>query len=709
MSVNILSIKFLSDNPTSCKNKFVWEITFECLQELSEDLEWKFTYVGSAENSAYDQILDVVLVGPISVGISRFSIESDCPDFSRIPPEDAIGVTCLLITGHFLGQEFLRVGYFINNEYDRPELRENPPKQPDFDRILREILLEKPRVTRFLIDWTGENYSSISSLNNDLNYETYTAGNSLKKNYTDGSGSNLLVNPSKNYMLFTKAASSTAQLQSSGFSLVAVKVDFIERLPLELCRLVFSHISIIDLGRCQLVNKYWNNLISNLGAELRNVELRSIEWEDHSITQDIALLEFSIRQSSSNHLCEIHIADCPSLSNALLEKWLAKCGANLKVFDIVGCSNVDSEIISIVLSRCPLLEKLKFLFYRNSSRKIDISSSSSNDGEWIVRISNVWKNSLCAFEYSGFTGKELIVLGEVLPQMPNLRHISIPESNLDDVSILEFLAKIPDSQQLDSLGLELILLSAETVRIAKQRIPFVGTSLNPTDFSIDILVEDRNPRQCWILPRIREWRRPMRSEQVNIFCVRLFPNGVVPVEFSLTREPEINGSTNDSQSSSIASCRFRFQGTAEEAVKAFTAAGFADLLIADEYRDEDIEEDLGDDEEEEEEEDDEEDVGQNETLEEEEEDQNDNVTFESEEDKKNLFSQKPIQEMTTSSVSLVPLLRETEIISSPPSTVKDSVYLNSSNTNCSDVTAADLNEWSPKNADETPTKKSKLI
>ncbi len=47
------------------------------------DLEWKLTYVGSAESEKYDQELDSVLVGPVVCGQYRFifqvgSLDTDC-------------------------------------------------------------------------------------------------------------------------------------------------------------------------------------------------------------------------------------------------------------------------------------------------------------------------------------------------------------------------------------------------------------------------------------------------------------------------------------------------------------------------------------------------------------------------------------------------------------------------------------------------------
>jgi hypothetical protein len=41
----------------------------------------------------------------------------------------------------------------VNNEYDNEELNAKPPKQVQTDRIVRNVLAEKPRVTRFAIKW----------------------------------------------------------------------------------------------------------------------------------------------------------------------------------------------------------------------------------------------------------------------------------------------------------------------------------------------------------------------------------------------------------------------------------------------------------------------------------------------------------------------------------------------------------------------------
>nr|XP_006205767.2 histone chaperone ASF1A [Vicugna pacos] len=117
------------------------------------DLEWKIIYVGSAESEEYDQVLDSVLVGPVPAGRHMFVFQADAPNPGLIPDADAVGVTVVLITCTYRGQEFIRVGYYVNNEYTETELRENPPVKPDFSKLQRNILASNPRVTRFHINW----------------------------------------------------------------------------------------------------------------------------------------------------------------------------------------------------------------------------------------------------------------------------------------------------------------------------------------------------------------------------------------------------------------------------------------------------------------------------------------------------------------------------------------------------------------------------
>ncbi|PSN62831.1 histone deposition protein Asf1 [Corynespora cassiicola Philippines] len=153
--VSLLGVE-VKNNPAPFDASYEFEITFECLEQLQKDLEWKLTYVGSATSNEYDQELDSVLVGPIPVGVNKFAFTAGPPDLSRIPNSEIIGVTVILLSCSYEDREFVRVGYYVNNEYTDEALALEPPAKPVIEKVRRNILAEKPRVTRFAIKWDSE-------------------------------------------------------------------------------------------------------------------------------------------------------------------------------------------------------------------------------------------------------------------------------------------------------------------------------------------------------------------------------------------------------------------------------------------------------------------------------------------------------------------------------------------------------------------------
>ncbi|KAI8991886.1 histone chaperone [Mycotypha africana] len=150
--VNILNVQVL-DNPTKFTDPFQFEITLECNAPLPDDLEWRMIYVGSAESSEYDQVLESIMLGPIPVGINKFIFSADAPKIELLPKADLLEVTVVLLCCLYQDKEFVRIGYYVNNEYIDQELQENPPEEPRIDRLQRNILADKPKVTRYTIDW----------------------------------------------------------------------------------------------------------------------------------------------------------------------------------------------------------------------------------------------------------------------------------------------------------------------------------------------------------------------------------------------------------------------------------------------------------------------------------------------------------------------------------------------------------------------------
>lgn len=136
-----------------------------------------------------------MLVGPVPLGTSKFMLTAPRPDASAIPEEDILGATVVLVTCAYRNHEFIRVvrdgergvarrakfsasptlppppppspsvpparypflaqGYWVNNTYGA-ELQEGeaPPSPVPPHNIIRSILADRPRVTRF--PWPAE-------------------------------------------------------------------------------------------------------------------------------------------------------------------------------------------------------------------------------------------------------------------------------------------------------------------------------------------------------------------------------------------------------------------------------------------------------------------------------------------------------------------------------------------------------------------------
>jgi histone chaperone ASF1 len=66
-----------------------------------------------------------------------------------------INLCCCLSPGSYNDQEFVRIGYYVNNEYSVPFDPEHPPNPVDVNLLYRNILADQPRVTRFAVHWTA--------------------------------------------------------------------------------------------------------------------------------------------------------------------------------------------------------------------------------------------------------------------------------------------------------------------------------------------------------------------------------------------------------------------------------------------------------------------------------------------------------------------------------------------------------------------------
>lgn len=168
--VTIRNVEFIN-NPARFTDPYKFRVTFECIAPLKDgqspppplppfilanikiiDLEWKLIFVSSPGQPEFDQELDDCMVGPVPIGVNSFEFDSPAPSPSKIPTEDVLGVAAIILTASYKDQEFVRVGYYQNTEYDNEEMKESPPSPIVFTRLVRE-LASKPKVTRFMIKW----------------------------------------------------------------------------------------------------------------------------------------------------------------------------------------------------------------------------------------------------------------------------------------------------------------------------------------------------------------------------------------------------------------------------------------------------------------------------------------------------------------------------------------------------------------------------
>ena len=97
-------------------------------------------------------------------------MQANPPNPEKIPLADLVGVTVVLLTCSYRAAEFIRIGYYVSNDYTEPELREVNPSPPQWDKLQRNILATNPRlvvagrikfylsnvfgrVTKFKINW----------------------------------------------------------------------------------------------------------------------------------------------------------------------------------------------------------------------------------------------------------------------------------------------------------------------------------------------------------------------------------------------------------------------------------------------------------------------------------------------------------------------------------------------------------------------------
>lgn len=147
--IEILGIRTIK-NPVSMKEKLQFQILFELKEVLQEKLHIKFVYVQSPINEKKDEELETYHIFGHQLGKFKITFQVTPPSIIGNTMSDLFGITVLLIQFIYKGFEFIRVGYYINNELKGSiEKDSNSGFFFKVKNTERNILIKEPRVTRF--------------------------------------------------------------------------------------------------------------------------------------------------------------------------------------------------------------------------------------------------------------------------------------------------------------------------------------------------------------------------------------------------------------------------------------------------------------------------------------------------------------------------------------------------------------------------------
>ena len=126
-------------------------------------------YVGSSYTNENDIVLEDISVGPLNIGLNKFTIPVDPVDPQQIPEDSLLGNTLLIISFGYREKEFCRVGYYINNELEGvdPLIEQIKRENIDISKVVRT--LSDPRVTLFPCFWDREEVIQMQEEKNDEN------------------------------------------------------------------------------------------------------------------------------------------------------------------------------------------------------------------------------------------------------------------------------------------------------------------------------------------------------------------------------------------------------------------------------------------------------------------------------------------------------------------------------------------------------------
>eukprot|EP00922_Rhytidocystis_sp_ex-Travisia-forbesii_P035007 GHVS01051986.1.p1 GENE.GHVS01051986.1~~GHVS01051986.1.p1 ORF type:complete len:387 (+),score=98.18 GHVS01051986.1:486-1646(+) len=108
--------------------------------------------------------LDSICLGPIPKGTLAFELETPPPNYANMSRRALFEMHALLLTGSYKDSEFIRIGWYVSHALDKSaellaetaDVLYDDSVPLDEDMVMRCILTEEPRITRYPSGWDVE-------------------------------------------------------------------------------------------------------------------------------------------------------------------------------------------------------------------------------------------------------------------------------------------------------------------------------------------------------------------------------------------------------------------------------------------------------------------------------------------------------------------------------------------------------------------------
>lgn len=141
--IKVCNVKVL-ENPSNFLQPFQFKITFTADEDLKNDeYEWKIVYVGSAESKDFDQVLLSESLGFYSKGQHDLILRSTSIDPDKIPKDELLAPSIVLLVGYHKNKQFFQVGYLVVKEYLDDE---EPDVITEYDKLQKTIVEDFTRI-----------------------------------------------------------------------------------------------------------------------------------------------------------------------------------------------------------------------------------------------------------------------------------------------------------------------------------------------------------------------------------------------------------------------------------------------------------------------------------------------------------------------------------------------------------------------------------